>query len=334
MATLARLQAEHGCEGDVQMWTLTVDPSRYSSPEEAWQDVTESGSIARTWRKVGCRYWVWVLEWHKSGWPHWHVLVWEPVKRMYLNKADVERHWGHGVVWYTCRHRGSDGQYLLNPKPLIWAVRYLTKYLTKSTDQVPEWVLARSRVRMIQASQPWGPVRVVVPQSGSEVGTSDDLWSDDLDAAPRRDPAAAADNQAAIASCGGSTVILERVVDRRTGEVRERFLDAIPVPFKAAQQWVRRHGVVSGSRTVLPAVDNIRPLRDWVSFRRKAADMLSHVGGGVVARGYISDDRLRPAGGSVPASAQASYPDGARVSESPRGVSVDVHESRRGRPAS
>ena len=69
-----RQQIEHKCTGDVQMWTLTVDPKKYLSPEQAWEDVGEHRRIGELMRAMGVEFYAWVLEWHKSGWPHWHVI--------------------------------------------------------------------------------------------------------------------------------------------------------------------------------------------------------------------------------------------------------------------
>ncbi|RMH61028.1 MAG: hypothetical protein D6685_09785, partial [Bacteroidetes bacterium] len=208
---LVELQREHGTGGDVQMWTLTVDPSRYESPEAAWLDVCKNRRIARMAKAVGWRYWVVVLEWHKTGWPHWHLVRWEPVgrgERIYTPHAEVAKAWGVGHVLYTSR------------KPWVRvdvAIKYATKYLVKPHGDPPGWALDRANVRMISSSRAWGPL---VAQPGRWDVKADDAedggWIERPDGAGTpRVPA-----REAIASCGSRCVVLARTVDAETGEVR------------------------------------------------------------------------------------------------------------------
>ena len=58
--------------------TFTVDPQFFESPEAAFKWVTEQRAIARVMSWLAsflCGFhWFCVIEWHKSGWPHWHLL--------------------------------------------------------------------------------------------------------------------------------------------------------------------------------------------------------------------------------------------------------------------
>lgn len=78
---------------------LTVDPDLYESPYAALEDIREKrmvGEVIRRLRKgvkekVGSRWvwkhkpidvlrWSWFLEWHKNGFPHYHVFIQTPLK--------------------------------------------------------------------------------------------------------------------------------------------------------------------------------------------------------------------------------------------------------------
>lgn len=232
LATIEELQRRHGTEGDAQMWTLTVDPSRYASPEAAWEDVGKRRRIGETMRAMGVRYYVVVLEWHKSGWPHWHVLIWRPVAKMRLDHAQMTRAWGLGHTLYRCRYRDKKGRPLRTPKPMAWAVRYITKYLVKGdVSSVPAWVGERSRVRMIWGSRAWGPV---VSSGWSCPGHDDGPEGEEDKRAPARS------NREAVASCGKSVTLMRRTVDVRTGEERWTYIGTSEVPWRTARKLVQR----------------------------------------------------------------------------------------------
>lgn len=233
------LRQEHGA-GDVQMWTLTVDPSRYESPEAAWLDVGKRRRVGETMRKMGLRWYVVVLEWHASGWPHWHVLVWEPVARMRVEHSQMERAWGLGWTIYRCRYRDGHGRLMGKPKPVEWAIRYVTKYLVKPKgESVPAWAMDRSRVRMIWSSRAWGPVVDRLDDCECESETTGTVHR-----------SSARSNRDALAMCGQTVRVLRRVVDLRTGEERWRYVGDSAVPWRVARRLGERlAGIPRSSRS-------------------------------------------------------------------------------------
>lgn len=136
---------------EVQMWTLTIDPTLFESPQKAFEYLKEKRCVARLirrLRKLGVlhskRFFA-VIEWHKSGYAHFHVLL----DSTFIEKKTVQRIWdsfrpawagpkpkdrpGFGFVGFTKR-KGFASK--------CHAARYATKYLMKSPhDGYPEWVL-------------------------------------------------------------------------------------------------------------------------------------------------------------------------------------------------
>jgi len=88
----------------VRFIMLSVDRSRYSSGEEAYRSITGRKAIAGFIRNLnrfagkGIRRWQWVLEWHKDGFPHWHVAceVSETGKGGKIGHAEIMKYWGEG----------------------------------------------------------------------------------------------------------------------------------------------------------------------------------------------------------------------------------------------
>lgn len=230
---LAELQREHGTEGDVQLWTLTLDRERYASPEAAWLDVGKHRRVGEAMRKMGIKWCVVVLEWHKSGWPHWHVLVWKPEQRMRIDHAEMTKAWGRGHTLYKCRYRDQHGRWRPEPKPMAWAVNYIAGYLTKRDESsMPEWIGNRSRVRMIWASRAWGPVVTKGWECGCE--------SQEGEEGEEPERRVTRSNAEAVADCGSSVRLLRRVVDRATGEERWHYLGVAEVPWRSAKRLVKR----------------------------------------------------------------------------------------------
>ena len=134
----------------VLLVTLTVDPTLFAGPQEAYERVRERRGISRLVRsllKTGHittgRYFV-AVEFQANAMPHWHLLLessFVPVERVQelwdLNRPDgagpVERNRpGFGFVWMS----KSDF------KSMDHAANYVTKYCLKHPEQgYPDWVL-------------------------------------------------------------------------------------------------------------------------------------------------------------------------------------------------
>jgi len=131
----------------VLMVTLTVDPKPFVGPLEAWRHVGQSRAVSvlmqhlRRKKLLLGREWLSVLEFHKSGWPHWHVLL----HARFVPHEEVLKGWGLGHVSLT---RTKDFQ------STDHAVNYATKYVLKPDVQAPEWVLGHTgRIRKFSTSR-------------------------------------------------------------------------------------------------------------------------------------------------------------------------------------
>lgn len=197
------------------MLTLTIDPKKFASPEAAHETVTDGGYIRRLLRLLGITTWVWVLEFHKSGWPHWHILV-DLSERGRLTPADLRR------CWHLWRDKwglgGLDVQERDGFASPTHAVRYVTKYLTKYPRHgYPAWFLKGSRRRVCQASRKVGRL------------TAGESKPDDRDDKPTTTRADSRPIVDRMAECGQAVSVIRERADQATGEVVREYLGEIPV---------------------------------------------------------------------------------------------------------
>ena len=187
------------------MLTLTVDPTLFAGPREAWSYLKAKRCVARLVRElyrrglIASKHYFAVYEFHKNGWPHLHVLV--QAKRIPF--AAIAEVWG--------RYRPTDAD-PYDPegnRPRFGSVRftapkfanqrhaalYATKYLTKSPEQgYPGWLMdAETREHRYSVSkgfwaQPGGPD----PQDTGDADDAADAVGVTRDPAddPGHDPAA------------------------------------------------------------------------------------------------------------------------------------------------
>jgi hypothetical protein len=79
-----------------------VNRDKYKSGEEAWEAMNKKKAIANMiWnlkrvRAVKIKRWVWVLEWHEDGFPHWHVLI-ETENKGMIGGDFIREYWGMGL---------------------------------------------------------------------------------------------------------------------------------------------------------------------------------------------------------------------------------------------
>jgi hypothetical protein len=104
-----------------RLLTLTVDPSRYSSPREAFeQTASQVPELIRALRKrFGQVEYLRVTEVCKSGFPHYHLLV----RSDYLPQPVVKKMW--------CEYTNAQIVDLRQVQSSFSAYWYLVKYLTK-----------------------------------------------------------------------------------------------------------------------------------------------------------------------------------------------------------
>lgn len=128
---------------------LTIDRHNFKDGEEAYLHITQKKAIPQLIHNlkrsqgITIRDYVWVLEWHKDGFPHWHVFV--DVQKygregmIYFDR--IQRYWMYGNVQET---------YFKNEKHWQRLVGYFGKhgyFEKKKAHQavLPEWAKAYDR---------------------------------------------------------------------------------------------------------------------------------------------------------------------------------------------
>lgn len=86
----------------VRQVVLTV--SRDKTPEESMEEIRRNRAIPKLIQALGLKgyRWLWVLEFHKGGYPHWHLFI-ETVrgKAGLIGKKKIQSLWKRGIVWET-----------------------------------------------------------------------------------------------------------------------------------------------------------------------------------------------------------------------------------------
>jgi hypothetical protein len=85
---------------------LSVDRDQYPSGEAAYEAITKGGYIRGMLRNLkrilgrNIKRWIWILEWHQDGYPHWHVIVemQERGKAGMIGYEAIHQYWGQGIV--------------------------------------------------------------------------------------------------------------------------------------------------------------------------------------------------------------------------------------------
>lgn len=136
---------------------LTV--SRDLDPINAFDKIRENRAIARLVRGFDTSYqYLWVLEWHADGYPHWHVLVDTGMggRGAMIGKKRIDAGWGRGLVWESyvrdaghweaiCGYHSSRG--------------YLAGERKKHQIELPDGLKDRSRIRKFGTNVPRGTSR-------------------------------------------------------------------------------------------------------------------------------------------------------------------------------
>lgn len=124
---------------------LTV--KRDKPPEEYFSHIRKRKAIARLVKSMNlsnCR-WLWVLEFHRGGFPHWHLFIeTTPGKEGMIGKRFIQKRWKHGIVWETYAqskdHWGAICGY--HQKNGYFAAETKAHQL-----ELPEYLLNETRVR-------------------------------------------------------------------------------------------------------------------------------------------------------------------------------------------
>lgn len=148
-----------GVEGwkNPRMMTMTVDRSKFASPQAAYREVMERRYLPRLMEALGVVRWVRVLEFQMKtgdGWPHWHVLADATGSK---GRVDLKMAWR---LWRDTWGVGgldlSNNERLLG-RPVRDIIKYLCKYMVKFPEKgFPKWVLELSNVRFVQGSRSVG----------------------------------------------------------------------------------------------------------------------------------------------------------------------------------
>jgi hypothetical protein len=155
------------------LFTLTVDRTKWATPEEAYRDIKEGGYIWRLMRSIGAEIWFYVVEFQQKsggGWPHWHIVIEKEDWAGRMPKDVLQTAWR---LWRdTWKIGGVDVKSFAGAGE--HAINYVTKYLMKQPVKgYPEWVLVSDqRIRFCAASRSVGPlvatVRLETDDDGEE----------------------------------------------------------------------------------------------------------------------------------------------------------------------
>ena len=139
-----------GFPTDLRGWrfvTLTLDPKKYSDPCIGWllgkRHLRKFVYALR--KKYGIMRWCWKMEFHEADedgriYPHWHLLFDYKQK---IDKDELAKLWGKGRTNIK-RVDKEDFEYIF-------------KYATKALENIPQWILDRTNVRLFQTSKGFFP---------------------------------------------------------------------------------------------------------------------------------------------------------------------------------
>jgi hypothetical protein len=225
------------------MFTLTLDPQLHESPEAAWEYCQKNRAVAETMRRLelwgyiqpidGKREWFAVLEWHKSGWAHWHVLV--PTKPSGDLFAALKRAWN--MNWPGWEERVAIG------RPGFGAVKFRTQssitaahaanYACKYVIKYPEegfhdWVIDKNRksVHRFTASRGFWGYQARTESEEDQPAESVDMMGETVAPGILDAQAVAVAEKRTIRqvmeSCGKSSNLFEvvEILNTQTGEIR------------------------------------------------------------------------------------------------------------------
>jgi hypothetical protein len=150
---------------------LTV--SRETPPEQSYDTIARNRSISKLVKSLelaGC-HWLWVLEFHIGGFPHWHLFI-ETAKvgrAGMIGKSRIQQKWRKGLVWETFAHD-------LNHWQAICGYHRKTGYFASEKKQhqleLPNYLQNRSRVRKFASNYGTIPVKRAKNISKKEKGCS------------------------------------------------------------------------------------------------------------------------------------------------------------------
>ena len=240
---------------DLRMLTLTLNHEHFGAPEKGFDHVGKKRAISELAKRFGFRF-IEALEFHKDGWPHWHLLidkwvdageVWKVWERLIGAKSRVD------LLRIT---RGAKG-----------GARYIAKYMSKGA-KLPAWVKER-RVRFFSNSRSvvsWS--KWLHPSYAHKAVGSGRRRQKGLSLAQR------------LANCGSSCVILreERIRKGDKVHVRRQFLRRVPFKLRVVAEVAGQLGLGF----------NVRPLEDVICWITVNCDRVEYQPAWVVPVGVRS----------------------------------------------
>jgi len=117
--------------------TLTIDPARFESPEDAYSQVVSSwtdfnSSLRRAFYDGREMSYFRKMELQENGWPHWHLII--NLRKLNLSEMQLlTRIWGYGR---------TDLEFIRDVSALQYVLKYVSKVVETSNDLgLPDWVL-------------------------------------------------------------------------------------------------------------------------------------------------------------------------------------------------
>ena len=142
----------------VLMLTLTVE--RKENPKDAYEKAQKDRAVSELIRALHrnkfllSKRFFYVIEFHKDGYPHWHVIV----ESGFIPHSELKKRWARGHVWISAGPRNKSESFS-SPDH---AMNYVTKYLTKS-EPFPKWVMEyEGNMRRFSTSR--GLIREIKPR--------------------------------------------------------------------------------------------------------------------------------------------------------------------------
>ena len=140
---------------------LTIDPVKFPDPEAAFLDVREKKAIPQVVHNLSrtkqrfIQDWLWCLEFHRSGHPHWHVFfeVEHAGKDGMLTGEVLRQYWTYGAVREDYMHNekhwdafttyfGSKGYFSKDKAHQArlpeWAQKYDTPIRRSGSKRLPD----------------------------------------------------------------------------------------------------------------------------------------------------------------------------------------------------
>ena len=192
---------------------LTVDPRKFENdPRKAYEYlVREKKSIPQFMRDlqrtagVKVSDWVRVLEWHKNGFPHWHIFVDVGVegKKGMIGHDILKSYWSYG---------GCAESPIKSEKHFRKLTGYFGKFGYFSSDKahqakLPEWaLLSNFKIRRYDSARPQKTDSDVLPDSDLDDSFADSV-SDEEDDSNSDDWRGYA---SAMSECGSETLVQYR----------------------------------------------------------------------------------------------------------------------------